>query len=414
MNLTVSPSLLTGTVTAPPSKSMTLRALAAAFLSKDEAVVRNPSVCGDVKNACDSLQVLGTAIIQKRDHLVVLPHRPKGGSVHCGESALWFRMMAPILSLFPNTFTLTAQGSLKKRPMEMMIKPLKELGTSVTASSVPPITVKGPLQPGTAAVDGSQTSQFISGLLFALPLLSGPSVLNITGLSSRPYIKMTMEFLAEHGIFMDMDKNDTVYLQGNQHYSKIDYTVEGDWSGSAFFLVAGALHGPVTVSGLDRASLQGDKAIIEILRTSGAVVARTKTEVTVTRGELRAFDYDATDTPDLVPPLAVLASCCRGTSHIRGMSRITRKESDRGAALQAMLHEMGVPVTRSEDLMAVTGASPGPGSVSSYGDHRIAMAASLLASQASGDVEVRGAEAVSKSYPSFFDAFRQLGGLIHE
>ena len=269
MTFTLSPSPLTGTIADPPSKSMTLRALAAAFLSGTEAVIRNPSQCDDVNNACDSLQVLGTGIMQKRGHLVILPHPPKGDLVPCGESALWFRMMAPILSLFPETFTLTARGSLKKRPMEMMVKPLEKLGVDVTASgTTPPITVRGPLQPGTVEIDGRETSQFLTGLLMALPSLSGPSLIKAPGLVSRPYINMTLQFLAEHGILVDRDDHDIFSIPGNQHFSSIDYTVEGDWSAGAFLLVAGALHGPVTVSGLDPASLHGDRSVLDVLRSS--------------------------------------------------------------------------------------------------------------------------------------------------
>ncbi|HOO60197.1 MAG TPA: 3-phosphoshikimate 1-carboxyvinyltransferase [Candidatus Mcinerneyibacteriales bacterium] len=415
MNLTVSPSSLTGTVNAPPSKSMTLRALAAAFLSEGEAVIRNPSVCEDVKSACACLESLGTGLLQKKDRLTLFPRLPKGGVVSCGESALWFRMMAPILSLFPDSFTLTAEGSLRQRPVGMMIRPLQDLGVSAKSSGlIPPITVRGPLRPGRVDIDTGMTSQFLSGLLFALPLLTGPSVIRTKGLVSRPYVLMTMKFLAQHGIKVERDRKDTFYIPACQHFSKIDYTVEGDWSGSAFLLIAGALHGPVKITGLDSESLQGDRAILDVLRSAGAVITETKNSVTVSRGKLQSFDYDATDTPDLVPPLAVLASFCRGTSYIRGISRIKTKESDRSTSLHALLDSLGIPVSLSEDLMAITGTSPGRGSVSSYGDHRIVMAATLLASKASGDVEIRGTQAVAKSYPTFFDDYRKLGGLTHE
>ena len=414
MNITVTPSVLAGSITAPPSKSLTLRALAAAFLSKEETVIRNPSGCDDVRNACASLEILGTDIIEKKDHLVILPRSPKGGIISCGESALWLRMMAPILSLFPEAFTLTAKGSLQKRPVEMMVKPLEELGVRVIASSVPPVTVKGPLRPGSATIDGRQTSQFISGLLFALPLLPGPSVLNITSLTSRPYIQMTIKFLAEYGIFIEMDKSDTVYIHGSQHFSKINYTVKGDWSGGASFLIAGALHGPVTVSGLDSDSFQGDKAVLSVLRSAGACINEGKNGITVSRGSLKAFDYDATHTPDLIPPLAALAAFCHGTSRIRGVARITQKESNRAEALSALLSGLGIPVHLSKDFIAVTGHPARGGTVASFRDHRIAMTAAIIASGAGGDVTIEEADSVDKSYPSFFEDFKRLGGLIHE
>ena len=417
MNLTASPSQLTGTIPAPPSKSLSLRALGAAFLSRKKAFLRNISSCADVKNALVSLKELGLHIEHINDSTLILHPQSsvKNNILSCGESGLWLRMMAPILSLSNQPYVLKGAGSLCERPVQMLIDPLQNAGVFVDSrQGFPPIALCGPLQPGTIHLSGKETSQFLTGLLMALPLLSGPSRIIVDELNSRPYIDMTLSFLDHFGISVENQRYQEFIIRGNQQYQPVDFTVEGDWSGAAFFLVAGAFAGPVTVTGLNPDSSQGDKAILKALRLAGARVISEEGNVTVLRGNPKPFEFDAVHTPDLFPPLAVLAHFSPGISSIKGVSRLFHKESNRATALQNLFRSLGLSLIIKDDVMLVQGGIPRGGTVSSFNDHRMAMSAALLGLGGRSAVSLIGAEAVEKSYPEFFDHIRQLGGKIYE
>ena len=275
-----------------------------------------------------------------------------------------------------------------------------------------PLKLSGRLSAGRAFIDGSAGSQLLTGLLMALPLADGESRLDVASLTSKPYIGLTLGLLAEFGITVENDSFRTFIIPGNQSYRAHEYTVEGDWSGAAFLLVAGATAGRVTVDGLNSHSMQADRAILNALDEAGAALVTGPCGITSSLSALRAFTFDATDSPDLFPPLAALAARCEGTSRITGVGRLRHKESDRAEAIAGVLEAMKISVHISGDEMLITGGSVQGAVVSSHNDHRIAMMAAVMAAGATGQVTVTGAEAVAKSYPGFYNDMSRLGSVI--
>ena len=273
------------------------------------------------------------------------------------------------------------------------------------------IRIEGPLHGGAVSVDGSLSSQFITGLLMALPLAERDTTLTVHNLKSRPYIDMTLSLLGTFGIDVKHNEYRQFFIEGRQRYAPARYNVEGDWSGASCLLVAGATTGEVTVRNLNPVSLQADMAIVDALTRAGAQITTTTDSVTVRRSPLHAFEFDATHCPDLFPALAALAASCQGTSTLRGTRRLAHKESDRARTIADVLESMGIGVDLSTpDVMRVTGGEIRGAEVSSHNDHRIAMAAAVAALRCGqGSVTIRGAEAVAKSYPEFWD---DLSGLL--
>jgi 3-phosphoshikimate 1-carboxyvinyltransferase len=323
-------------------------------------------------------------------------------------------MFSAIASLGAREVTLTAAGSLRSRPVGMLEGPLGALGVKVrTERGFPPVTVCGPITGGTAEVDGLVSSQVLSGLLFALPLAGRDSTLVARRLKSAPYVQVTLETLRRFGIRVDHDTAaETFAIPGRQQYRPGRFSIEGDWSGAANLLVAGAIAGHVTVKGLPECSVQGDHAVLEACSRAGARVCFANGAATVESAGLRSFTFDATDCPDLFPPLVALASRCHGTSVITGASRLIHKESDRAGALSLEFARLGVGVRLDGDRMEVTGGEIAGGVVDSHGDHRIAMALATAALAARGEVRISGSRCVSKSYPMFFRDMAGLGARV--
>ena len=297
----------------------------------------------------------------------------------------------------------------------MIEEPLRELGVECrTRDGLPPVRVRGPLLGGRASVDGSVSSQFLSGLLMALPLAGRDSTLTVRELRSRPYVDMTLRMLGECGVRVENENYERFAIPGGQKYEIGDYEVEGDWSGAAPLFVAAAVGGKIKVSGLRADSAQADRRILDALGAAGARVVRTADGATVERSDLRAFTFDATDSPDLLPPLAALACHCAGTSRLKGTSRLRHKESDRAAALSEELRRLGGRVAVFGDFLEITGGPLQSGTVRSHGDHRIAMAVAAAAVAARGPVGIEDAECVAKSYPGFFEDLASVGVRIDE
>ena len=295
----------------------------------------------------------------------------------------------------------------------MIREALIQLGVKVeTSGGLLPLKLSGRLRPGRAFIDGSSGSQLLTGLLMALPMADGDSRIDVASLTSKPYIGLTLGLLAEFGIKVENDDYRSFIIPGRQSYRAHEYTVEGDWSGAAFLLVAGATAGRVTVDGLNPCSLQADRAVLQALEEAGAGLITGPCGITASRSELKAFTFEATDAPDLFPPLAALAARCEGTSRITGVGRLRHKESDRAEAIAEVLGAMGIRVRFSGNEMLITGGQAKGATVSSHNDHRIAMMAAVMAASAAGPVTIAGAEAVSKSYPGFYDDLTRLGAVI--
>lgn len=415
MEITVHPSHLKGKVEAPSSKSLTQRAIAAGLLAHGTTVISNPSFCNDSLAAITMARALGAQISMEHGSITVQaglrPVCPV--TLHCGESGLALRMFAPIAALLSDHVTLTGEGSLLRRPVNMIVEALRQVGVQAeTNDGYLPVTLTGRLRGGRVAIDGSTGSQLLTGLLMALPLAGEESLIEVAELRSKPYISLTIKLLEDFGIRVDNSGFSRFVLPGNQEYHQREYRVEGDWSGAAFLLVAGALSGDVTVGNLNVASLQSDRAIMQALRDAGCLLTETAEGVRAENSDLNAFYYDATDSPDLFPPLAALAAGCRGTSRIKGVSRLVHKESDRAGSITDVLCALGIRSAIEGDEMLITGGRVQGATVSSHNDHRIAMMAAVMAAVATGGVTIRDAEAVAKSYPGFFDDLALTGAAI--
>ena len=417
MQITVQRSKISGEVDAPPSKSYAQRALAGALLVRGTTTIRNPSRSDDALAAMRIISQLGASIDDQGDHLVVKGgFNPKGQKLDCGEAGLSLRMFSPIAALADQTMMMNGTGSLLKRPVQMITDSLNQLGCRCQSQDgFLPVWIKGPLKSGKAAIDGSVSSQLVTGILMALPVVRGDSEIIVNNLQSLPYIDMTINILKQFGIFVTHHQYERFQISGKQKYRPAIITVEGDWSGAAFLLVAGALAGSVTVAGLQADSLQADRQILRALGFAGARIGITEDRVSVSRDELRAFDFDATHCPDLFPPLVALAAHCNGVSRIEGVGRLIHKESNRAKVLQEEFYKLGISIRQEGGNLYVTGPSlMKNGEVDSRGDHRIAMAAATLAMIARTPVKISGSECVAKSYPGFYRDLKSLGGRIDE
>jgi 3-phosphoshikimate 1-carboxyvinyltransferase len=374
-----------------------------------------PSFCNDSLAAVRIAETLGARISTTDDTITVQtglrPVYPV--TLNCGESGLALRMFAPVASLINPLVTVTGEGSLAGRPVNMITAALSQLGvTVVTNSGFLPMKLMGKIGGRKAQIDGSSGSQLLTGLLMALPLLNSNSEIEVENLKSKPYISLTLQLLSEFGISIENHDFKRFFIPGNQVYKAHEYTVEGDWSGAAFLLVAGAVAGSVTVSNLNLNSMQADREIMRALSDAGCRLTENATGLNSIRSELRAFTFDATDCPDLFPPLAALASSCKGVSRIKGVSRLANKESNRALAITEVLGALNISAHVEGDEMFIEGGEVRGSVVSSHNDHRIAMMAAVMALGGRGEVTINGAEAVNKSFPGFFDVLARLGATV--
>ncbi|TXJ29294.1 MAG: 3-phosphoshikimate 1-carboxyvinyltransferase [Chitinophagaceae bacterium] len=421
MKVSVQPTVLKGVIQAPASKSSMQRACAAALVAKGISEIRNPGHSNDDKAAMDIISRLGAKLEEQAADLLRFNSEgihPVASFIDCGESGLSIRMFTPLVALSDKEITIKGSGSLVTRPMDFFDEILPQLGVKVkTQGGKLPLVIQGPLKPATISVDGSLSSQFLTGLLLAYAAAGASNVsIHVNDLKSRPYIDLTLDVMKRFGLktpenrdYREFYFDDSVAAAEAIHH----YTVEGDWSGGAFLLVAGAIAGPITVRGLDIASTQADKAIVQALMQANAGIAIDAKEIQLHPSALSAFEFDATDCPDLFPPLVALAAYCKGVTRIKGVSRLAHKESDRGLTLQEEFGKMGVVIHLDGDLMRIEGGKGLKGAaVSSRHDHRIAMACAVAALKATGETSIEHAEAVNKSYPDFYNDLRALGAAV--
>jgi 3-phosphoshikimate 1-carboxyvinyltransferase len=395
---------------------MTQRAIAAALLADGESLILNPSYCDDSLAAMSMAVGLGARVEPQVNEMKIIGSATlKESKLNCGESGLAIRMFSPIAALYQAEITLVGANSLKKRPMTMIEDALNQLGVKCTSTGgFLPLTIQGPLVGGYCEIDGSVSSQLLTGLLMALPLASKSSEIKVSNLKSKPYIDMTIQILKYFGINVENKDYNLFHIPGNQKYMANRYTVEGDWSGGAFLLVAAAINGHLSVKGLHRDSLQSDMSVLKALKKAGASMIFSDDKIEISKSVLKAFEFDATESPDLFPPLVALASYCEGISSIKGVSRLIFKESDRAKTLQEEFAKLKVKIDIKDDIMFVTGSRPQAARVESQDDHRIAMALAVTALGATGRVYIRDSQCVAKSYPGFFDDLRQIGASVHE
>ena len=422
MCVTIKPGSLRGTLIAPASKSAMQRACALALLHEGSTKIYNPGVSNDDVAALSIIEALGAIVQKEEDHLYV-----KGSpffkddveakrNIFCGESGLSIRMFTPIAALSTAEVEVHGAGSLQRRPMHFFDEVLPQLGVTVhSCNGYLPMKLKGPLQANPIQVDGSLSSQFLTGLLIAFARAAkAPVHIAVHDLKSKPYIDLTLHMMSLFGYEVQHEDYIDFHIHPKTPNTQtIDYTVEGDWSGAAFLLVAGAMAGEVTVQGLDLHSTQADKKILEVLHACGARLSIHEHSITVGKAALHSFDIDATDCPDLFPPLVALAAFCKGKSVIHGVHRLQHKESNRALTLQEEFGKMGLNVILQGNMMIVEGGHPlHSAKVKAHHDHRIAMALAVAALQAEGETEIENAEAINKSYPAFYEHLQSLGASI--
>ena len=420
--MTIYPSKLSGTISAPPSKSMAHRAIICAALARGESRVSNVELSEDIAATIGAVRALGAEVVIQGDgrikllNITGMPDKPADmmPEIDCGESGSTLRFMIPVALATAGMAMFTGRGTLLKRPIDTYRGVLEAKDTNWAQVGLSlPLEVKGRLKSGIYELPGNVSSQYISGLLFALPMLDGSSEIKITGkFESKKYVDMTIQILKIFGIGAT-ETGSGYSVQGNQAYAPARYRVEGDWSQAAFLAAAGALGGGVKISGLLKDSLQGDKAIAGILAEMGADISWQGEVLDVKKSPLKAVKADVSQCPDLTPAIALLMSCAEGKSRITGGARLKIKESDRIMSVANALNSLGAKVTPTDDGMAIEGAKAlSGGAADAMGDHRIAMMAAVASAKCKDEIELTGKDSVNKSYPSFWEDFVILGGKI--
>lgn len=408
MNKTLSPATITGTIPAIASKSDAHRRLICAALGDRPTTLEISTTSRDIEATIDCLTALGAVIERRGDRVKVVPgaNMPDGPLLDCGESGSTLRFLLPVAAALGGRTSFVGHGRLPQRPLDDLVRVMKAGGVSFSSDTLP-FTISGKLTGGTYALPGNVSSQYITGLLLALPLLDRDSRIELTSpLESRGYVDMTISALKDFGI--NVTPTDRGWdIPGGQTFRGTNAQVEGDWSNAAFWLCAGAVSGPVTVTGLRQDSCQGDKAVLDILKRFGAQVTTAENAVTVAPGALKGCEIDVSDIPDLLPVLAVTAACAQGETRFTGAARLRLKESDRLATTAAMLRDLGAQAQELPDGLVVSGSLAG-GTVDGAGDHRIVMSAAIASGRCRDAVTITGAEAADKSYPAFWDDLEKL------
>ena len=417
MRVTISPpARIGGTVSAPPSKSMAHRAVLCSALAKGTSHIENLEFSKDISATLAAAGQLCARVESGPADVLVegLGHfRPVFGPVDCCESGSTLRFLIPLASLTGQSITFVGRGRLMERPQSVYETLYREQNLHFEQANGQ-LTVAGSLRSGEYTLAGNVSSQFISGLLFALPLLAGDSTLHlIPPVESRSYIDMTRAVQAAFGVTSRWLDGNTLALPGRQHYHPCDHAVEGDYSQAAFPAVLGAVCGGVTVTGLSPDTLQGDAVILDILRRCGAQFTREGDAVIFAKAPLHGVDIDLADCPDLGPVLMVLGLLCEGTTVIRNAERLRLKESDRIAAMEAELRACGGVLESEGGTITVHGCAEHlhapEGILHGHNDHRVVMSLAVLSAAAGLPLTVDDAEAIQKSWPNFFAAIRPLG-----
>jgi 3-phosphoshikimate 1-carboxyvinyltransferase len=411
----VRPGRVNGRLIAPSSKSMAQRAIAIASLAAGESEVLLSSSCDDIEAALGLAAGLGSIVRPVEGGFSIRGgENPPRRELHCGESGLSIRMFSCLAALHGFPIVMRAGGSLARRPMGMIADALGQLGAEVESSDgYPPLKITGPLQAAEILIDGSLSSQLLTGLLIALPVVKGRSIINVSSLKSKPYVEMTVELVRSFGGEIEHDSSLSRFsIIGGSSYTPQHYRVEGDWSGASCLLVAGATSGGVEIANLRHNSLQADRNILNCLKMAGAEVKETSDGVSVRHQSLKGIEADLSECPDLFPALVALCVSCDGVSTLGGADRLQHKESDRASALIEEFRKLGAEIYRDGNSLLIRGGGQLlGGEVFSHHDHRIAMALAVAGLKAMGSVEINSAECISKSYPDFFEDLEQIRAL---
>jgi len=412
------PTSLNGAIDIPSSKSLCHRAIIASALAEGTSIINNIILSEDILATINAVQALGAKVTIDKDKAIVTGtsfQNIQNSTIDCKESGSTLRFIIPLGLLAGCEIRYIGSGNLCNRPLDPYIEIFKEQGIKFSSPKLS-MNIEGELKHGDFVLKGSISSQFITGLMFALPMLQGNSTIYIIdALESKAYIDLTLDTLKNFGIHIENNNYRSFFIKGFQHYKAISYTVEGDYSQAAFWIAAGLLGQEVICNSLSNDSKQSDKAFIDIMIKCGGQIKINKSSITASKSQLNAFDADVSQYPDIAPILAVVAALSNGTSHITGASRLRIKECDRLMAISTELNKLGAEVYENEDNLVIVGKEwLKGGEVDSWGDHRIAMALSIASLRCTNPITINNSSVVSKSYPGFFKDFIKLGGIINE
>ena len=400
-----------GTVVIPSSKSDTQRAIAIASLADGKTTLKNVSFSDDVLSAMNVAKSLGAKVIRKHDKLIIKPNfKLKSKILDVGESGLATRMFLPVAALTGEDFTITGKGTLLNRDFKNLEEKLLPFGVKVkTNNGKLPLQVSGKLRGSSAVLDASDTSQLLTGLLIASPLLDKNNVLNVSNLVSRPYIDLTVDMMQKFGVTVE-NKDYRKFSIPSAKYKPAEIELEGDWSSAAYWFVAAAIAGEIEILGIRFLTKQPDKAFIGALLDAEIEMILSNEYFYIMKSEIKAFEFDASDNPDLFPILTVLAAAAEGRSRIKGLSRLKNKESDRAKAIVTEFSKCGVKLFADGDYLIIDGGLEDLKfcKFKTYDDHRMAMAATILSLVNPHGIEIDNPACVSKSYPQFFEHYASL------
>lgn len=421
-HVTLNPSKLKGEVVIPTSKSVCHRAVICAGLSEGVSNIDNVVFSQDVEATCGAMSNLGVEIALDKEASKIKVKgasklEPKDVSINCFESGSTLRFLIPVAATTGKKVTFDGKGKLVERPLEDYYRIFDEQQIHYeNADGKLPLTIDGKLKAGEYRIKGDVSSQFISGLLFALPLLDGDSkIIVTTELESKPYVDLTIDALKTFSVDVENVNYREFIIKGNQKYKASDYRVEGDFSQVAFWLVAGSIGADVVCDGMNINSLQGDKAVLEIIKSMGGEITVEGNKIKAIPSKTKGTVIDAAECPDLVPVLTVLAALSQGTTEIVNAARLRFKESDRLSAITSELNKIGADIEEKEDGLIIRGKEfLIGGTVDSWNDHRIAMALAVASIRCKEPVIIRDSSCIKKSYPNFWEHFKELGGNLNE
>lgn len=417
MNVIIKPGKLSGDVIIPPSKSLSHRAIIAASLAKGKSIISNVLYSKDIKATIGAMRACGAEITEYKDHLEIVGSDVKRveSIIDANESGSTIRFMIPIALAYDAPITFTGKNHLCKRPLDTFFEIFDNQGIEYSrGEDYLPLKVNGGLKPGEFNIRGDISSQFITGLLYALPLLNGDSVINITtNLESKGYVDLTLDMLNRFGIQIENVEYKSFKIKGNQSYKPADYTIEGDFSQSAFFLVADTLGADIMLHAMNKDSHQGDKKIIQDIIDLGGKITFDDDKLKAYPVQTKGCVIDFAQSPDLGPALTVLAALSSGVTEFVNAARLRIKECDRITCMKDELTKLGAKIEEKPDGMVITGVDKLTGGVvDSHNDHRVAMAIAMASLKATGDIKILNAACVSKSYPNFWEIFESIGGNV--
>lgn len=412
MEVKITPAALSGSVIIPPSKSAAHRALICAALSRGESRVTPYCTSKDIRATVSCLKALGMDIEEDRNGYTLSKGKNTNGEIlDFNESGSTARFLLPIAAALGANVTATGSGRLPERPMDTLTTLFRQHGVKASSDNLP-ITLNGKLTGGDFCLPGNISSQFISGLLMAAPLIGEEvNVIPTTALESVGYIDMTISAMKKYGVNIEETNNGWRLPEGSR-YAAANTVIEGDWSQAAFFMSAAAIGGDIKIHGLDFASLQGDMAALDVFAAFGANISVEDGVLHVRKGGLHGIEVNAANIPDMVPAIAATAAFAKGKTVIHSAERLRIKESDRIKTTIAALSAMGIKTEERADGMVIYGGTPVGAQIDGANDHRIVMAFSVAAAYAQGESTITGAQAINKSYPEFFEDLKGIGGKL--